>query len=227
MNSRITKIALLCFFLMAILFLGKKTTHQTVPDESRPASMLQTPAKEIEKTEVPSQNLIPFSQKTLTPKEKWVEAVSLGKKVLYSADDQKRLHAAWADPQLLFLARQRLMEMDTESTSSQAIAERMEAIDYLDGAALWAKNPRRSEALAIMEDFLSRDLSVPDYPLPLRRLLAGDAIELYGVLLQADESRARELYARSSPVQRSLFDFGKKMLERPELHSANLKEKNS
>lgn len=140
------------------------------------------------------------------------KAVELGRKALPSASDQTDLHRAWATPALIDHAVSKLLDVSAKARTEQAQKERMAFIDYLDGALLWTENPRRQEVIESMLKVLERDVAQLDATVELRRSLAGDVIELYGVLLQGDAERAQDLYGRVSPEQQRLFRFAKSLV---------------
>ncbi|WP_234065049.1 hypothetical protein [Myxococcus stipitatus] len=132
-------------------------------------------------------------------------------KVLRTPAETETFQAMLSSPERLDRAFTRLTSSGETAYSSEVELERMYQVDYLEQALRWKENPERERVLDLAEKVILADNLTPSLPIELRRSLAGDKLELFGVLQSVAPERALRTTerARGTRLERLLAFAGK------------------
>lgn len=123
----------------------------------------------------------------------------LNKKALRSRDEERAYRQELASEKVAGEALARLRSFP--SVAKGALAERFAAIHYYDRALGWNENPLRPQLVREVVGVLKQDIKAMGLSVEERKVLAGDKVELYALLLREDPETAAQLYAENSDAQ--------------------------
>lgn len=121
-----------------------------------------------------------------------------------------------------------MLENPKSEFDSQDIDQRMKVVDYFGSALAWDGNPARGFIMKELETYLT-DFSVDkkNYTKVARKSIAGDKVELYGLMAMKDPKWAQEMLKKVKGTSNErLFKFAISYFQLPSFKEMN-KKKNS
>jgi hypothetical protein len=128
---------------------------------------------------------------------KFSKFLSVHSKALKTSEERRSLHAMLSDPELIEQSFEVLSARSEKGFDLSAQEKRMRRVEFLAEALSDRDNPVRGRILEGVQTILSREIPSMEVDPVEKRSLAGDQIELFQILQNAEPSMARAIEARA------------------------------
>jgi len=194
--------------ILGSIWVGAQNRHLNTQEQMALRSLLTEEEKSKGPTEVDNRNTSQNHQsekprRTIDPasvglSENFRRFQRFHHTALPGLEQKAEIETLLSDPLLIQEAKVLLSADDQYMDTEIGTQRRLLAVDYLGKALQWSSNPARKAVKQVSMELITRNLDELHRPRSLKRLLAGDQIELYQYLLRTDRAEALALFESES-----------------------------